>query len=387
MKYTTIRAIFLLILLASSSFTSLFFTEAHAADNLVTVTASNNDMTTTLKFTNNAEDVSDINSVILQIGQGGNFKSFKTDSGWFGIKSSANTVTFTSTNPIKVGQSANFIIKTDQSNPDIMWKAIDIKNNELGSGEIGSQSPGTQSPGTQSPGTQSTNHVGILDGSSFRIIPSTPSSGIDVRVVGQSFSSNANLDLYIGDNKIDSFTTNNGNFIITTKIPDDQPPGSVSFFIKDQNGNSRTFSTIIQPMHHRANITNQHMPLTLNADSIYHRGESKTISGTATPGITLTISVLDSNNNTVTTFETSADKTGHYSYTTVVPIDAPFGEYTVVVSDGKSKISKDHNIVTTHQIVLSTSQQEVDPGNTIIINGTSISNEPVSVRIKDPTGN
>ena len=382
MKYTSISAILLLILLVSSTFTSSFFTEAHATTNLVTVTPSNNGMITTLKFSNNVGDISDISSVILQIGQGANFKSFKTDSGWFGIKSSVNTLTFTSTNPIKAGQSANFIIKTDQSNPDITWKALDNKNNELGSGEIG-----TSSPGTSSPGTSSNTHSGILDTSSFRIIPSTPSSGIDVRVVGQSFSSNANLDLYIGDNKIDSFTTNSVNFIVTTKIPDDQPTGSVTFFIKDQNGNSRTFSTIIQPVHQRENIKILNVPLTITADSIYHRGESKTISGTATPGSTLTITVLDSNNNTVTTFTTTTDKTGHYSYTAIVPIDAPFGEYTVVVSDGKNKVSKEHNIVTTHQIIISTSQQEVDPGKTLVINGTSISNQPVSLRINDPTGN
>ena len=390
MKYSSIRAILLLILLVSSSFTSLFFTEAHAATNLVTVIASNNDMTTTLQFTNNAGNISDISSVILQIAQGGNFKSFKTDSGWYGIKSSANTLTFTSTNPIKSGQSANFIIKTDQSNPNILWKALDINNNDLGSGEVGTASPGlnftTNASTTIKLPTPPINHPGILDGSSFRIIPSTPSQGINVRVVGQGFSSNANLDLYIGNNKINSFTTNNADFIVTTRIPQDQPTGSVSFFLKDQNGNSKTFSTIIQPIHQRG-ITIQNVPLTLNADSIYHRGESKTLSGTATPGSTLTITVLDSNGNTTTTFTTTADKTGHYSYTTVVPIDALFGEYTIVVSDGKNKVSKSHNIVTTHQIIVSTSQQEVDPGKTIIINGTSISNQPVTFRIDDPTGN
>ena len=389
MIYTSTRTI-LLVLLVSISFTSLFFTEAHAATNFVTVTASNNDLTTTLKFSNNAGDVSDISSVILQINQGGNFKSFKTDSGWFGIKSSINALTFTSTNPIKAGQSANFIIKTDQTSPDITWKALDINNNELGSGEIGASSsvtPPVTPPVTQPITPPSNTHSGILDNSNFRIIPSTPSVGIDVRVVGQSFSSNANLDLYIGSNKIDSFTTSNNNFVVTSKIPDDQPTGSVIFYIKDQNGNSRTFSTIIQPAHQRANINILNVPLTLVADSIYHRGESKTITGTATPGITLTISVLDSNGNTTTTFTTTADKTGHYSYTTIVPIDAPFGEYTIMVSDGKNKVSKSHNIVTTHQIILSTSQQEVDPGNTIIINGTSISNQPVAIRINDPAGN
>src|SRR5438445_716301 len=79
---------------------------------------------------------------------------------------------------------------------------------------------------------------GVLDGSSFRIIPSTPRTGSDVRVIGLSFAATASLDLYIGTNKINSFTTNDkGNFIITTKISDDQPIGSVSFFVKDQIGN------------------------------------------------------------------------------------------------------------------------------------------------------
>jgi hypothetical protein len=391
MIYTSFRAILLLILLVSSSFTSLVFTEIHATTNLVTVTASNNDMTTTLQFTNSAGSISDISSVLLQISQGGNFKSFKTDSGWFGIKTSANTLTFTSTNPIKAGQSANFVVKTDQSNPIITWKALDNNNNELGSGEIGT-THGTPPNPTGTPPNPTGNKPptiippGVLDGSSFRIIPSTPKTGSDVRVIGQGFAATANLDLYIGNNKIDSFTTNNGNFIITTKIPDDQPTGSVSFFVKDQIGNSKTFSTIIHEARQRGIII-QNIPLTVNADTVYHRGDTKTLSGTATPGSTLTITVLDSNGHSVTTFTTTADKTGHYSYTSTVPIDASFGEYTIVVSDGKNKVSRSHNIVTSHQILISTSLQKIEPGQTIVINGTSISNQPVAFSIIDPTGN
>ena len=391
---TSISAIFLLILLASSSFTSLLFTDAHAATNLVTVTASNNDMTTTVKVTNNAGDTADISSVILQIGQDQNFKSFKTEAGWFGIRSSIDTLTFTSTNPIKPGQSANFIIKTDQTVPSITWKALDINNNELDSGQIGAstEKPSTNGVTNSSNETQQPNippeniPPGVLSDSSFRIIPSTPSPGMDIRVIGKGFSNTANLDLYIDDRMITSFSVNS-NFITTTTIPEDVSPGSVSFIIKDQSGNSKTFATIIQQVHPRANTIDQNIPLTLIADSIYHRGESKTISGTANPGTTLTITVLDSKGNVTTTFTTTADKTGHYSYTAAVPIDATFGEYTVAVSDGTNKVSKDYNIVTTHNVILSTSQQEVDPGTTIIINGTSISNEPVTFTIDDPTGN
>jgi len=386
---TSFRAVLLLILLVSSSFTSLVFTEIHASANLVTATASNNDMITTLQFVSSKETNSDISSIILQIANGGNFKSFKTENSWSGIKSSANTLTFTSTNPIKPGESANFVIKTDQSDPVIIWKAVDSKNKELGSGKIGTAPIGTPTAATGGPieNKSPTNHPAVLDGSNFRIIPSSPRSNNDVRVFGQSFAGTANLDLYIGDYKLSSFTTNNkGNFMITTKIPGNQPPGSVSFFVKDQVGNSKMFSTIIQVAIVR-NATNQNVVLTVNTDSIYHRGESKTISGTANPGSTLSITTLDSNGKSITTITTIADKTGHYNYTSTVPIDAPFGEYTIAVSDGKNKVTHTHNIVTTHQILISESLLRIDPGQSLQINGTSISNQPVVFRIIDPTGN
>src|SRR5438309_1184497 len=289
MIVTSFRAILLLILLVSSTFTSLIFTGAHAATNLVTVTASNNDLITTLHFNNNGENISDISSIILQISQSVNFKSFKSDKGWFGIKSSPNTLTFSSTNPTKPGQSVNFIVKTDQSNPVITWKSLNNNNNELGSGEIDTSSPETPTnPNGTTENIPPNKSPGVLDGSSFRVIPSTPRTGTDVRVIGLGFAATANLDLYIGANKINSFTTNDkGNFIITTKIPDDQP----------------------------------------------------------------------------------------------------FGVYTIEVSDGKNKVSRSYNIVTTHQILISTSQSKIEPGQTLVINGTSISNQPISFRIIDPTGN
>ncbi|HMK32190.1 MAG TPA: hypothetical protein VK431_01045, partial [Nitrosopumilaceae archaeon] len=389
MIVTSFRAILLLVLLVSSTFTPLIFTGVYAATNLVTVTASSNGMITTLHFTNNGENTSDISSVVLQIAQGGNFKSFKLDKGWFGIKSSPNALTFSSTNPTKPSQSVNFVVKTDQSNPVITWKASNSNNNELGSGEI-SASSSTEIPTnpTETPENKPPNNPpGILDKSSFKIIPSTPRVGSSVRVIGLSFATIASLDLYIGTNKINSFTTDNkGNFIITTKIPDDQSIGSVSFFVKDQTGNSKTFNTIIQEARQRT-IVNQNIPLTVVADSIYHRGETKTVSGTAPPGSTLTIDILDASGKSLTTFTTTADRTGHYSLTRTIAIDAPFGAYTLVVSDGKNQVSKSNNIVTTHQIIISTSQSKIDPGQTIIINGTSISNQPVSFKITDPTGN
>ncbi len=373
-------------LIVSISITLLVFNIGFAASNLVTVRASNNDLITTLQFTNTNENISEIGSFVLQISQGWNFQSFKTDSSWVAQKTS-NTLTFTSANPLKAGQSINFIIKTDKPNPSLSWKALDKNNNQLDAGDIGKQSaPGETTTGKISENNPSNSSPKILDGSSFRIIPSSPRPTFDVRVIGTGFASSANLDLYIGSNKIDSFTSNNrGSFIITTKIPNDQPAGSVNFFVKDDSGNSKTFSTTIQEFRGRG-ITNQNVPLTANINPLYHRGDTQLISGTARAGNTVTISILDSNDTSITTFTTIANKTNLYSISNVIPIDRPFGKYSISVSDGQNKIVRSFNVDTTHQISISTSSQQIDPGKIIIINGTAISNQPITFRIKDPSG-
>src|SRR5207245_7387621 len=81
---------------------------------------------------------SDMFSFILEI-KNGNFKSFKLENGWIGKKTSQTAIAFISSNPIKPGESATFEIKTDQQNPSLAWKALDVNNNELGSGQIGNQ--------------------------------------------------------------------------------------------------------------------------------------------------------------------------------------------------------------------------------------------------------
>src|SRR5207247_169933 len=79
-------------------------------------------------------------------------------------------------------------------------------------------------------------------------ISSTPSPGYDIRVVGQSFSPSAALYLYIGGQKIDSFASDEkGNFVVTSKIPNTQQPGSTALILKDQQGNQKTFTTNIMP--------------------------------------------------------------------------------------------------------------------------------------------
>jgi hypothetical protein len=309
-----------------------------------------------------------------------------------GKKTSSNTIAFFSSNPIKPGDSTSFDIKTDQQSPDLAWSAFDANNNELGSGEIGAPVQSltqtqNQNNNHQSQTQTTSTSLGILSGSSFRIVPSTPSPGFDVRVVGQSFAASTNLDLYAGDQKIDSFSSdNNGNFVVTTTLPQSLQLGNIIFVLKDQEGNQKTFTTSINQAPPPRNGSQVSIPLSLIMGTIYHRGDTAIINGTTNPDNTVTISILDSAGNSITTFTSKADSKGNYVFTHTVPVDATLGKYTLAVSDGKNQVTKDYNVVSTHSISIATSQQRYNPGDVVTINGTSISNELVSIIVNDPSG-
>ena len=376
MSKVLLKSVILLALLLSSIFTSYTVQQVNALPSGVTVTTTNSGGTTILSVSNSVDSTSDVVSFILQI-NGGTFKSYKLENGWAGMKTSPTTLAFSAINPLKPGKTVSFEIKTDQQTPTMTWKASDSNNMEVGSGNIGTQAPGN----TQAPQTIR----GILDTSTFRIIPSTPSLGSHVRIVGQSFSASANLDLYIGNDKIGSFSSNDkGNFVTTVTIPDSEQTGSVNFVIKDQQSNQKSFSTNLKALSHAGVILN--VPLTLNFDPIFHRGETKLVMGTGTPGSTITFTIFDSKGNPITTLTAQPDKNGNYSFSRTIPVDSPFGKYSVTVSDGKNQVSKQFSVVTIHNISVTTSAQKYEPGQTVVINGTSISNQIVTFSFADASG-
>ncbi|HJT10016.1 MAG TPA: hypothetical protein VJ771_04465 [Candidatus Nitrosotalea sp.] len=387
MSKVLLKSSIILVLIISGTLTA-FMPLAQAASELVTVTSSNVGGKTLLQVTNDPSSTSDITSVTVEI-KNGNFKSFTLGNGWVGKKTSPTTIAFFSSTPIKPGDSTTFTISTDQNSPDLVWTASDVNNNQLGTGEIGAvtqQSNNTQNQGNGG-SQQPTPPRGILDTSTFRIIPSTPAPGFDVRVVGQSFTSSIPLDLYLGSQKIDSFSSDSsGNFVVTATVPTTIQPGSVDFVLKDQANNQKTFTTTIEAApQSRSTTTLSSVPLTVSIDAVLHPGDTGKISGTANPGSTLTISILNANGTSITTFTANADKSGSYAISQVIPNDRPFGKYTVSVSDGKNQVSKDYTVTSAHQLAIYTSQSTYNPGDTVVINGTSISNAPVSIVILDQT--
>ena len=196
-----LKSIILLVLLVSSIFTVNFIPNSYAA-NPVSVTATTTNGKTTIQVTNDPASNSNLSTFVLEI-KNGAFKSFKLDSGWIGKKNSQSSVALVALSPMKPGKSSTFDIGTDQSAPSFSWRALDANNNELGSGEIGGVETSENNNQQSNQGGQQSNQGNnqqsspraILDTSTFRIIPSQPSPGYHVRIVGQSFSASSNMDL------------------------------------------------------------------------------------------------------------------------------------------------------------------------------------------------
>ncbi len=388
-----LKSSIILALIISGTLTTLI-PIAEALPGQTSVTSTNTAGKTLLQIANSPSSTSDIASFSLEI-KNGNFKSFTLQNGWIGKKTSPTTITFFASNPVKPGDSTTFSISTDNPTPDLVWSASDANNNQLGNGEIGAvvqpppnngNNPGNGNTKTNT-SEQPTLLGGILDTSTFRIVPSTPSPGFDIRVVGQSFRSSTPLDLYLGSQKIYSFSSDSGgNFVVTATVPKSQQPGSVNFVLKDQANNQKSFTTTLQPAPPPRGTTQLTKSLTVNVDPVLHPGETGKISGTADAGSTVAVSILDSNGTSITTFTATADKNGNYQVSQTIPNDTPFGKYTVSVSDGNDHVSKQYTVTTAHKFSIETSQKQYNPGDTVIINGTSISDQPVSVSITDQTG-
>ncbi|MGI0011125.1 MAG: biofilm-associated protein, partial [Nitrosopumilaceae archaeon] len=205
-----------------------------------------------------------------------------------------------------------------------------------------------------------------------------------LRIIGENFAPKEKLDFYINDLKIDSFVSDeDGNFILSTKIPESQLADRADFIIKDQSGNQKLVSLRIGGASSRII---EDVVLTVNADSVYHRGDEKTISGTATPGSTLTISISDSEGQVLTTYTVKADGSGKYSTQDRVPSDRAFGEYTITITDGKDTVAHKYVLETTQKINLAPLKEKYEPGETVTINGTAIADTEIEVTIRDPVG-
>lgn len=384
MNISSTRGIFLSIAVLFSMAVIVFPSIAHGEEIVVNSIAL--EETSVLELTNDSNE--NVNTVRMWLGSDFSFKSFKTEKGWVGEKNAQGVIIFTTSEPIKPGESVKFGVKTDKPNPGINWQALDSKNAEMG---IGKSIPKEIPLVTENPKLdQNSNSIdeSMSAESTFRIIPEKPNVGSTIRVVGENFGSSQELYFYIDAKKIGTFVTDqNGHFITTVKIPDDQKADRVDFLVKDKEGKEKKISLRIEEEKSRTTPT-QNIPLTVKGiPSIVHRGDFLEIFGTGQPNSGITIEIIGPDGESVRTRTAESNGKGDWTLEPLlVPLDRPFGKYTGIISDGRNSRTESWTLESDKTIIIIPTSLKFEPGETMRFNGTAVPNKPIELILEDSFG-
>ena len=377
------KGIFLFLILTSSIFTTTTF--AVAQEKVVEAKSIGFEETTIIEFEN--KGTTEIQTIRMWLGEDNTFKSFKTEKGWTGKKTLQGVLVFTTSESIKPGQSVKFGVKTDESMPGINWKAIDTNDNQLQIGKtLVSEYPSkpSQDVKTISPEGDSA----ILTDSTFRLVPEKPNVGSTIRVLSvEKFASNQEFDFYIGNRLLESFETNqDGHFMFTIKIPDNEKAERVNFVVKDKQGFEKSLSLRIGKSP-GVMVYTEERPLTISEiPPVFHRNDKIKVTGTASPGGTIVATIKDFNGNIVSTIDVDVDSRGIWEYNTTIAADTLFGKYSAEITDGKNMILRTWEIKSDKKIQVFPAQLRYEPGDIIVFNGTAIPDQQLELIIEDPTG-
>jgi hypothetical protein len=370
-----IIGIFLVSIFASSNLTS-----AETAAKSTTF-----EKTTLLKFTNN--DSVPIYTVKMWLGKdSGNFKSFKAERGWTGVKTAEGLLTFSSTEPLAPGQSVKFGIKTEIEKPGVNWKTSDSTGNEISIGKVISDQTKPSDDAQKPKDVLAPN----WNSASFRIVPESPKTGDEIRIVGDGFPANTELDLLIDNQRLESFQTdNNGKLITRAKIPITIQADRVDLEIVDKQGNKKTNSIRISqalPQDTTGSSSSIKRLQIEKYDSIAEPGQKISFSGTGRPGGSVTITAKNALGVKAYEAVVSIDNQGKWIHETTVPLDALLGTRQVEFSDGIDTITKTLSISVSKTINIDSSKIKYDPGEKFIFNGTARPDQILQIIINDPSG-
>ncbi len=380
--YLFTRGDFLFLFLIVSIFVVTTIPELYSQNEVVTAKSIGFEETTIIEFKNNNDSTVEIDTFRIWLGSDSTFKSFKTERGWTGQKTAEGLIVFTTSNPVKPGEVVKFGVKTDKPKPGINWKALTDTDQELAIGKtlVSDSSSGESKIQPSESGT------GVFESSSFRLIPEKPSVGSSMRVTGQNFAANHNLDFYIGSKKIESFETDgDGSFMFTSSVPKDQTADRVDFKIVDAKGNEKAIS--LRLGEETGIATTNNIALTMSATpSVVYRGDTVKVTGTGPPGKTVTATIKDENDQILTTIAVNVDLNGKWGYERFVSPDTPLGKRNIEITDGIETILRTWSLESSKKIEVIPIKQKFEPGETIIFNGTAKPNERLEIIVEDPLG-
>ena len=349
----------------------------------VKVTSIALDETAIVEVTNNSNK--EINTVRVWVGSEFSFESFKTQEGWLGEKTPQGVLVFTSSESIKPNEAVKFGVKTDKITTGINWKALDKEDNQLDTGKV---IPTEVSNTIQNLTPTRDFGESMSTESTFRIVPEKPNVGSTIRVTGDKFGDSQEFDFYMNSKKIGSFQTDqNGHFITTMKIPEDEKADRVDFKIKDKEGEEKKVSIRLGEIENRSLVEDVNLTVK-GIPKIVHRGDVLEVFGTAQPSSGITAQIINSDGEIINTRAAEVDSKGDWKSEEeiLIPLDTPFGEYRAIISDGREEITVSWTVESDKIIEIIPSGTKYDPGETFEFSGIGIANESVEIVLEDPLG-
>ena len=371
--------------LLSISFLSISDYIAYA-ENEIIVNSIGFENSTVLEFKNSRGNNTEIDSVRIWLGDGNSFQSFKTEKGWMGKNTPQGVIIFTTQDSIRPGESVKFGIKTLVEKPSVNWKALDSNGNIIKTAKTVTNTESSDVTNiTDVPEVNQPESVGLKDVSTFRLIPDKLSPGSDFRLLGTNFVPNQSLTFYINGNLTKSFSTDNkGNFLLTSKISEQTDPGRTEFSITDSVGAEKEISIRLIESDKRLILKTSEVILA-NTPSSVIRGDTILLQGTGTPETTLTITTQQSTEtisiNTITT-----EPSGEWSFENLFPPDIGLETVTITISDGKSEVSRNIDVISSKKITINSDEPRYEQGDVVTFSGNAIANQNLLVSLEDPKG-
>ena len=369
--------LFSLLLISSIAIASSF--QSSFANEII-ATGTGFEDSSILELKSNKGNTANIDTVRIWLSGENEFKSFKTEQGWIGKNTPQGVIVFTSQNEVKPGESVKFGIKTTGQNPIVNWKALDSSGEIIYSATIAVI---FSDKDNELPEINKSEPTGIKDESIFRFIPDKPSADSNFRVIGEKFIPGQFIDFYIGNDfdqtiKVD----NDGRIFFTSKTPKTQNDERTEFSLSDSSGNEKIISLRLPESENRDVL--KIIKLTIGSTpKEVKRGETILLEGSATPSSTLTIISKQTDGEILDINTIKAKSDGKWDLEKLISPNLELGQIGIEVSDGKSKILRSIEVISSTSINVFTEKTMYQPGDKVSFNGKALPNQNMSIILED----
>jgi len=375
--------IFTSLLLVFSVFTLLSISEVNAED-VISVNAESYENTIIIEFKN--DGTSKIKAVKIWPGGDVSFKSFKTEPGWGGGEySDGRMLIFTATNTLNPGESVKFGFTTSKKIDGINWKALDQNEQQIDTRKTSIQEISHTDSNfviEESEKIDEVKETGSALYGSKTFIPAKVRAGSDVRLVGNGFGAEKNLQMYLDNTIIKSVKTDvGGNFLTTISIPDTQKIGMSEFVIRDESDNFQSSNIKIEEEKNRFLKTTTFKINNIPTEVRYN--EVLTLSGDAYPKSAVILTFANIDNVLEKTRVITSNTNGEWIFEEMVDRTEVVGEKFLIFQNNEHKTTKNLLIKSDYKIEISTTAQRYNAGDVVSITGISEPSKNTTIWIKD----